>query len=495
MALLKEYVLEFGKYGSSIGMAAYALLSLWIFWQTDVLGQSRQWTYILLDALQALVLFCSFVPLALLRGDISLLLYFAMSYVLLLAIAHGPGLAYSYMPPLFLRNISLLLGIGLQLLASLDGFSLGGERGLLSYKSFRQWAFLLLAFVLAMGVPQLLCRLSFLRHLSHAYGLWIWISLAGVWLLGHATNGSKIRLGLGLFYFQPSEFAKLALVFLLASLLWKGRGAGWRGLLWTAVYGAGAVGLLALSRDLGTALVFYALVCGVVVMATGRWIYGVLGLLLGASASAAAYKIFSHVQIRVSAWLNPWTDVDRGGYQIAQSMFALGNGGLFGQGAGRGAAKAIPYVEADFIFSALAEEWGLLSCLALLLLFFLLYAQTHMLGRRTGDRFYSLLSMAVGLSLAFQAFLTIGGGIKFIPLTGITLPFVSYGGSSLMSSMMMAFVVAGVYQKTGRGLPWMPSPRPSASPGLYIHRHFFRPVRFHGYISDTFCPYQPSGHV
>ena len=205
--------------------------------------------------------------------------------------------------------------------------------------------------------------------------------------------------------------------------------------------------ILVLSRDLGSALIFFAVYVMMLTVATHRLWYPLAGLILGAGASVLAYRLFSHVRVRVQAWRDPWSVIDDQGYQITQSLFAISRGGLFGLGIGKGTPQDIPYVETDFIFAAMAEEMGLLFCIGIILTGIALFWMVIRLAAGRKEGFYRNLSAGFGLLYAFQMFLTVGGGTRFIPLTGVTLPLISYGGSSVMTTILMFSMIQGMYQQ------------------------------------------------
>ena len=163
-----------------------------------------------------------------------------------------------------------------------------------------------------------------------------------------------------------------------------------------------------------------------------------------------AYRLFSHVQVRVQAWRDPWSVIDSQGYQITQSLFALSRGGWFGLGLGQGTPKDIPYVDTDFIFAAVTEEMGLLFAVCLILICVATYLSFVKIASIQEEPFYKLLSSGLGVMYIFQIFLTIGGGIKFIPLTGVTLPLVSYGGSSVMATLFLFGIQQGICIRSRR---------------------------------------------
>ena len=179
-------------------------------------------------------------------------------------------------------------------------------------------------------------------------------------------------------------------------------------------------------------------------MATGKSYFLLGGLIAGSGAAVVAYQLFYHVKVRVEAWLDPWSIIDNKGYQITQSLFAIGTGGLFGMGLYEGMPNSIPVVDQDFMFSAIAEEFGTIFSVCVILLslvIFLIFIRTSF---KSTDDFYRLVCGGFAVLYGFQLFLTVGGAIKMIPSTGVTYPLISYGGSSLMSTVFMFFIVQGV---------------------------------------------------
>ena len=196
---------------------------------------------------------------------------------------------------------------------------------------------------------------------------------------------------------------------------------------------------------MGSALIFFVGYLVIVFFASRNYLYLLLGLLGGSGASILAYHIFSHVRVRVLAWLDPWSYIDNKGYQITQSLFAIGSGSWFGMGLYEGNPKAIPFVDADFIFSSICEELGVIFGILLIVIILSCFFTIMEISIRQCNDFYRLVCSGFGIVYIFQVFLTIGGGIKFIPLTGVTLPLVSYGGSSVMVTMLMFFVIQGIH--------------------------------------------------
>jgi cell division protein FtsW (lipid II flippase) len=203
--------------------------------------------------------------------------------------------------------------------------------------------------------------------------------------------------------------------------------------------------VLVLSKDLGSALIFFITYLTMLFVATGSWGYLLGGIAAGSGASVIAYYLFAHVRTRVMAWLDPWSDIDNRGYQITQSLFAIGTGGWFGMGLYQGMPYKIPVVEKDFVFAAISEELGGIFAICLLLVCLGCFLQFMMIASRMQAIFYKLIAFGLGMEYIIQVFLTIGGVIKFIPSTGVTLPLVSYGGSSILSTFIMFSVIQGLY--------------------------------------------------
>lgn len=235
--------------------------------------------------------------------------------------------------------------------------------------------------------------------------------------------------------FQPSEIAKFLFIFYLASVFRKR--VEWKQFLTTAILSAGLVLLLVLQKDLGSALIFFMTYMAMLYIATSNELLCLMGFGAAAVAATGAYKLFSHVRVRVAAWQNPWADIDAGGYQIVSSLFAITTWGLFGSGLTKGMPKSIPVVESDMIFAAICEEFGAIFGAGVIGIFIMLLYRGVRIALDCNRRYYSILAAGVTTMISFQAFLILGGVIKLIPLTGVTLPFVSYGGSSVLVSLMM----------------------------------------------------------
>jgi cell division protein FtsW (lipid II flippase) len=180
-------------------------------------------------------------------------------------------------------------------------------------------------------------------------------------------------------------------------------------------------------------------------VATKKVSYLGIGLFFGSGAALLAYRLFSHVRIRVLAWKDPFSVIDGAGYQISQSLFAIGTGGWFGLGLYEGMPDTIPVACEDFVFSAISEEMGGIFAICLIFLAIGIFLMIVNIAFRIKNQFYKLIALGLGTVYGVQVFINIGGVIKFIPSTGVTLPFVSYGGSSLFSSFIMIAIIQGLY--------------------------------------------------
>ncbi|MDX1413485.1 MAG: FtsW/RodA/SpoVE family cell cycle protein [Candidatus Promineifilaceae bacterium] len=254
-------------------------------------------------------------------------------------------------------------------------------------------------------------------------------------------------------FFQPSELLKLLLVIFLSSyfadrgpLLRQYAQGGVKGALpflapLLVMWGFCLI-LLVWQRDLGTATLFFVLFLSLLYLATGSKLYSIVGFILLLGAGLLAYFLFDVVTLRVDAWWNPWPEALDRAFQIVQSLYAIAAGGLVGQGVGQGFPYFIPVVHSDFVFAAVAEEWGLIGSLSLVALFLLLAYRGFRLAAHNKNPFRYYLAAGLTLLFSFQSLLIMAGVTKLLPLTGITLPFISYGGSSLlMSSFMLGLLM------------------------------------------------------
>jgi cell division protein FtsW (lipid II flippase) len=269
--------------------------------------------------------------------------------------------------------------------------------------------------------------------------------------LGFGVGGARIWVSLGPINFQPGEFAKLLLAIFFAGYLAENREliaeSTWRigplrlpeprHLLPILLAWGFTVVVMVGQRDLGSSLLFFTLFVVMMWVATERTSYLVIGFILFAGAAYVSWRMFGHVQTRVSIWLDPWSDRLDSGYQIVQALYGLSDGGIGGTGLGLGSPNTVPEAQNDFIFTSIGEELGLLGAAAVLMAYLLIIGAGLRTALRTDNTFEKLLAVGLTTIVGIQAFIIVGGVIKLVPLTGITLPFVSYGGSSLLSNYII----------------------------------------------------------
>ena len=288
--------------------------------------------------------------------------------------------------------------------------------------------------------------------------------------LGSTINGARIWVSIGPINFQPGEFAKIALAIFFAAYFAEHRelisAKTWkvgplylpepRYIMPVLVAWGFAVVVMVGERDLGSSLLFFTLFVVMIWVATERVGWLVLGAGLFGAAAYFSWTQFSHVQTRVSIWLDPWSDSLGGGYQIVQSLFGLADGGLTGTGLGRGNPNQVPEAQNDFIFASIGEELGLVGGTAILMSYLLIVGSGLRTALRTDREFEKLLAVGLTTIIGVQAFIIVGGVVKLVPLTGITLPFVSYGGSSLISNYILLALLMRVSDSSARRLGEMP---------------------------------------
>lgn len=285
----------------------------------------------------------------------------------------------------------------------------------------------------------------YIIRLIHSFRVLVWpmmlCSLALLALplvIGRETNGARNWFYAGSISVQPSEIVKLTLVIVLARFMADRRMLPW------LTFSVGCLGILMLQKDLGTALLYFFTALLLFYASTGNLLLTGIGLAGGAGAAVMGYRMFAHVKRRVAIWLNPWSDYDNAGYQIIHGLMAIASGGLFGVGLGLGSPTTIPVYHTDFIFAVICEQFGLIFGCCVLLIYVAILWRGAMIAMSARRSFHALLAMGITLLLGLQTFVIIGGVLKLIPLTGVTMPFVSYGGTSLVSSLCLVGLLQGV---------------------------------------------------
>ena len=391
--------------------------------------------------LQRIIIFMihlgSFLVLYITTENKKVIGFYVIQLIFFIAMYIIYGLFYKNYSKLVLNIMCLLMMIGLIMLTRLNI-----DRGV------RQFEFMLAGFVISAIIPIILQNVSAFRKFTWVYAAVGIVSLAVVAVAGATSYGAKLSIKFGGFSIQPSEFVKILFVFFIASMLREN--IDLRTVIITSAVSALFVLTLVASKDLGGALLFYFTFLVMVYVSTKKFYIFAGGVGLMALASVAGYYLFSHVQTRVIAWQDPLSVIDKQGYQISQSLFAIGTGGWFGLGLNQGMPKKIPVVENDFIFSAISEEMGGIVAVCIIMICVSCFLMIFNVAMKLKDNFYRFVALGLGTTYALQVFLTIGGVTKFIPSTGVTLPLVSNGGSSMLSTMILFGIIQGLYiMKTG----------------------------------------------
>lgn len=379
-------------------------------------------------------LMTAFFAMLLQTKDVQMVILFGEMTVYVVVVQVLYRLIYKKASILLLNNMCMLLSVGIVILSRLR-FDLAQKQFLL----------IVAGTGMSLLVPVIVRRVKLLKDLTWLYGAAGVGLLAVVLLLARVSGGAKLSVGLGENgpTFQLSEFVKVIYVFFLAGMFMKD--TAFKHVVVTTAAAAAHVLILVVSKDLGTAVVFFVAYLVLVYVATKNPLYPLAGLSGGALASVGAYYLFSHVRVRVQAWRDPFYDYENGGYQIAQALFAICAGGWFGTGLFEGSPTAIPVATQDFVFAAICEELGGIFAICVILVCMSCFLMIVNISMRLSKKFYKLIALGLGAEYAIQVFLTVGGNIKFIPMTGITLPLVSYGGSSMICSIMMFAIIQGLY--------------------------------------------------
>lgn len=338
---------------------------------------------------------------------------------------------YRNISRMLLNHICLFLSIGF-IIQSRISFT----------HAFRQLIIVAICVALFVAVPIVIRKSSFIQYFTYIYGTVGILMLLLVLSFGKSVNGSKLSFRVFSLTFQPSELVKVLFVFLIAGMLFESH--SFKKIVLTTAFALAFIMILVLSRDLGTALIFFLTYMVMLYVATGHYIYSILGLIAGSIGAVYASKVFSHVMVRVNAWKNPWGDINSTGYQLAQSLFGIGTGGWLGMGLGKGEPGTIPLVDEDFVFSAICEEMGTLFGILLIITFLACTFLFLKIAVRTVSLYYKLIIYGLSTIFIAQVILTIGGGTRFIPLTGVTLPLISSGGSSAFTILILFGVIAGI---------------------------------------------------
>lgn len=434
---MEQIIIGISRYLIIICMAVYTIQCFAVFRFSN--EYDRKGIYLRQNFFMVLLHFASFISLYAQKGELMYLRAYLLQQIGVLAILITYRTVYKRANILIINNMCMLITIGLVMLTRIS-----------YYKAMRQFWIVIASAAITLIVPFIISRIRFFEKFKWIYVLIGVGSLTAVLMFSTVINGSKLNISIASLSFQPSEYVKIIFVFAVASILAHRHRLS--DIIISAVVAAAHIGILVLSKDLGSAVIFFAVYIAMLYAATRNVVYYILGFLTAAAASVAGYKLFRHVRVRVTAFLDPMGTITDAGYQIAQSLFAIGTGGWLGMGMGMGAPNTIPVVAADFIFAAICEEMGVLFGMCLVLLCLSCFVMFMNIAMKFEDPFFKLVALGLSVAYIFQVFLTIGGVIKFIPLTGVTLPLVSYGGTSVAVTLCVFAVIQGLYISKDRNI-------------------------------------------
>ena len=419
------------RFSMLIFMAVYTLYSFTAL-KSNIKPQRQEKLYKKQTLMIYMLLINGNLVLYLLKMDQKVLILAACEMVLLILISVIYKKIYTNASKALVNNMSMLLTVSFMILTRLD-----------MDKAVKQFVFAAVAVVITCFIPLIVAKLEFLSKLGIFYGIIGIAGLAVVLVAAQTTYGAKLSISLGPVVLQPSEFIKIIFIFFVACMLKEVEDFTY--LVKVTVVAALHVLILVASKDLGGALIYLVTYLVMVYVATRNPGYMFLGLFAGALASIVAYFLFSHIQARVIAWKDPLSVIDDQGYQICQSLFAIGYGGWFGTGLGQGMPEKIPVVTTDFVFSAISEELGVLFAICIIFICINCFLMFFNISMEIKEYFYKLIALGIGTTYGIQTFLALGGVVKFIPSTGVTLPLVSYGGSSLLCTIIIFAIIQGLY--------------------------------------------------
>ncbi|MCR4612055.1 MAG: FtsW/RodA/SpoVE family cell cycle protein [Lachnospiraceae bacterium] len=353
---------------------------------------------------------------------------------------------YKHASYALINNMCMLMTISFAILARLD-FN----------NAIKQFIIAAVGMVATCFIPLMISKLKMWNRLKWIYAI---VGIAGLLLVlvvGSTVYGAKLNINLGPITIQPSEFIKIIFVFFVAAMLYvlpeddlskmkiDFRSKDFRKVFVATVVAGAHVLILVLSKDLGGAVIFLFTYIVMLYVATRKILYPIIFMAVSVVGAILMYFLFNHVRVRVAAWLDPIGTIADQGYQVSQSLFAIGTGSWFGMGLCQGMPDKIPVVSQDFIFAAISEELGAVFALCLIFVCISCIFMFFNIAMEIRDQFYKLIALGLGTLYGIQVFITLGGVTKFIPSTGVTLPLVSYGGSSLLSSIILFAIIQGLY--------------------------------------------------
>ena len=426
---MQSVFIELSKYIFAFLLSFYALGA----YRGAILknGQKRKLVYIYQNVLMFTIHLLGYLILYMLSDELKYVYLYFAQFIYFFVVTFVYDVLYPKASRLLVNNMCMLMAVGFIMLARLDFDS-----------CVKQFVIAIGGTVITFFVPWLLKKVKSFRNFGWVYCA-ISLVLLVIVLFGNEVYGANLVMSIGGISIQPGEFVKILYVMFVASMF--NKSTTFKQTVVVTLFAALHVIILVISTDLGAALIFFVVYLMMLFVATRKTWYLMAGLGAGCVAGGLAYKLFAHVRARVIIWRNPWSTIDTSGYQICQSLFAIGMGSWFGYGLGKGMPYEIPVATKDFMFSALTEEFGIIFTMALLLICLNNLILMMNIASRCKTLFYRLVAVGLGVTYGFQVFLTVGGSIKLIPMTGVTLPFVSYGGSSIVSSLIMFALINGMY--------------------------------------------------
>ncbi len=437
---MSTVIIALSRYLLAIFAAFYALHCFAAF--SYMFTEGRKWFCITQVVFMSFIHLLGFSVIAMQTGEQYLAIICVLHELAFIITIVMYRLIYPGSSWLLLNNMCFFLAVGLVMITRLS-----------PEKALKQFFIALISLLVTFFIPFAMEKAENLRKYSIYFGIAGFAALAAVFVFGSITNGSRLSIQLFGIPFQPSEFVKILFVLFEAGMLTEEGGIYGNPTLHPnikriAVSAAAALAyciILVISRDLGSALIFFVTYVFMLYVAAKAPLVLAGGTLAGAAGTFIGYRLFSHVRVRFRAWKNPFSEIEGQGYQITQSLFAIGTGGWFGMGLTMGSPDKIPVVEQDFIFSAISEEFGCIFSVCLILVCISTFLMFMNIAMTVGNAYYKLIAAGLSVVYIFQVFLTIGGTVKFIPLTGVTLPLVSYGGSSLLATLIMFALIQGIY--------------------------------------------------
>lgn len=428
---MTNLIVEVSKYLMIILFAGYTYECFSVLGKRKT-KEKQNSIFIRQTALMYLIHLDAYLVIFVVTQEAAVLLFYLAQVILVSIVIQCYQVFYPKASRLVINNMCMLLLIGFIMLTRLS-----------EAKVVKQFIIATISLLIALLIPFFIRKAKFLQKLTWLYAAIGVLMLGLVAVAGSTSYGAKITFTIAGVTIQPSEFIKILFVFFVAARL--SVSTDLPDLIVTTVVAALHVLILVASKDLGGALIFFVVYLVMIYVATKKFIILLGGLGAGVLGAIVSYHLFQHVRVRVIAWSNPLSVIDNDGYQICQSLFAIGTGGFFGLGLYQGMPNKIPVVVQDFIFAAISEELGGVFALCLILVCASCFLMFLNIAMQIKDMFYKLVALGLGTVYGFQVFLTIGGVTKFIPSTGVTLPLVSYGGSSMLSTLILFGIIQGLY--------------------------------------------------